>query len=319
LKRWSHFAQSRPPRVGSFCSPVTPLGGSRLLDHSHGEQPISDVTPLDLQRLYAGLSAAGKAARTVRYVHATGNRMFEDAVDWGMLPRNPSKRAKPPKLARQEMEVPTPEEAASLLKAAEGHRLFALWSWLALTGTRKGEALALRWGDIDLDAGVASIRRSRSARTVGPTKTVQSVRTISLAPHLVGVLRQHHHLQKLERLAAGEQWHEHGLVFASSRGTPLSGRNVNRDFKAALRRAGLSEEYHPHTLRHAMATHWLANGVPAKVVSERLGHTSVAFTLQVYGHVLPNQQASAAEAMERDLLSRATISPLREHGSSDAT
>ena len=287
---------------------------SRHLVDALGQLLIASVTALDLQRLYAGLSEGGKAPRTVRYVHSTANRAFTDAVDWGLMPQNPAHRAKPPKLVKREMEVPTLEEAGALLKMAEGHRLYALWAWLSLTGTRKGEALGLRWADLDLDSGIASIRRSRGGQGIGPTKTEHSVRTISLAPFLVGVLRKHRLLQMEERLLAGDRWRKTAGVFTTSLGTPLSERNVNWDFKTALRRAGLSENYHPHTLRHAMATHWLANGVPAKVVSERLGHASVAFTLQVYGHVLPNQQASAAEAMERDLLSRVTTSSPREHG-----
>jgi len=312
-----HWLSTLPSRNLAPKSIRTYRQMARHLIEAFGERPITLLTPLDLQHLYAELSERGKASRTVRYVHATGNRMLEDAVDWGFIPRNPAKKAKPPKLARREVEVATPEEAAMLLKTAEGHRLYALWTWLALTGTRKGEALALRWTDIDLDAGIASIQRSRGGQGVGPTKTDRSVRSISLAPMLVGVLRKHHRLQAEERLAAGERWRQTGLVFTTGLGTPLSPRNVNRDFKAALRRAELSEEYHPHTLRHAMATHWLASGVPVKVVSERLGHTSVAFTLQVYGHVLPNQQASAAEAMERDLLSHISTASARAHGNSD--
>ena len=286
-------------------APKTILLYKQMSEHlirAFGQRPAAALTTLDLQRLYAELTDAGKAPRTVRYVHATANRVFKDALDWRIVAVNPAARAKPPKLPRSEIEVPTPEEAGALLRAAQGHRLAPLWTWLSLTGTRKGEALALHWSDVDLNAGTATIRRSRGNLGLGPTKTQTSARSISLAPYLVEVLTKLREYQALEHAAAGDQWHENGLVFATSLGTPLNPRNVNRDLKTVLRRAGLSLEYHPHTFRHSMATFWLANGVPPQVVSERLGHSSVAFTLQIYGHVLPGQQAAAAAEMEADLV-----------------
>lgn len=269
-----------------------------------GQQSLSRVTPLDLQRLYSSLTERGLSPRTVQYVHAVTTHALKDAEDWDLIHSNPARRAKPPRVLPGELQVPTPREAAHLIRVAEGDRLCALWTWLALTGTRHGEALGLRWADLDLDAGVAAIRRTLTnpGAEAGPPKTQQGTRTISLSPHLVKVLSTQRHDQMLDRLAAGEAWQDTGHVFTTRRGTPFGQRNVAREFKALLRKAGLPERFRIHDLRHAMATHWLARGIPAKVVSERLGHSSVAFTLQRYGHVLPNQQASAAAAMEQDLL-----------------
>jgi len=121
---------------------------------------------------------------------------------------------------------------------------------------------------------------------------------VALSDHLLGILRQQQSAQRLEHVAAGEVWQNSGYVFTTAVGTWLSPRNVHRSFKQLVARAGLSPTTRIHDLRHAMATFWLANGVQPKVVSERLGHANVNITLQVYGHVLPNMQAEAANALD---------------------
>jgi site-specific recombinase XerD len=107
--------------------------------------------------------------------------------------------------------------------------------------------------------------------------------------------------QAQERERAGERWEDHDLIFATHDGKLLSPRNVARAFRQDCERAGLPNTIHPHCLRHTMASHWLAGGQSIKVVSERLGHTSVAFTLQTYAHLLPNQQVEAADHMDAQL------------------
>lgn len=270
-----------------------------------GNRPLRAITAVDLQQLLGNLLSGGLSARTVGYVHAVVKHALQDAEDLSLLQSNPARRVKPPRLERHELVIPTPAESAKLLQTTSGLRLYPLWAWLSLTGTRKGEALGLRWTDIDWTTGSATIQRTFGGR-LGPTKTARSTRTISLAPHLLTLLKQRRQAQRLERLAAGDEWQETGLVFTTRVGTPINPRNASRDFKRALELAGLSRTYRVHDLRHAMATHWLVSGVPVKVVSERLGHASVSFTLQVYGHVLPGQHAAAAEAMEKDLFSRVT-------------
>lgn len=306
MYRWYAVMQGRvsPNTMRSYRQmgkhAIDALGGKRL----------TDLGTLDLQGLCGSLLERGLSVRTVCYVHGVVKQALKDAEDWGLIQSNPARKVKPPRLERRELKIPTPEESAMLLQSTVGLRLYPLWAWLSLTGTRKGEALGLRWSDIDWNAGSATIQRTFGGQ-LGPTKTANSTRTISLAPHLLELLKRRRHDQRLERLAAGSAWKESGLVFTTRVGTPIGPRNASRDFKLALRQAGLALTYRIHDLRHAMATHWLVSGVPVKVVSERLGHASVAFTLQVYGHVLPGQQAAAAEAMEQDLFSRVTISSPR--------
>ena len=129
------------------------------------------------------------------------------------------------------------------------------------------------------------------------------MRTIAIPELLVHELDAHHKQQQLEREAAGDNWQDTGFVFTTSRGTPLDPSQITPAFKKLLTKAGLATTWRLHDLRYAMATHWLASGINPKVVSERLGHASVAFTLQIYAHALPNQQAEGAEQAARMLLS----------------
>ena len=274
-------------------------------------KPLAAVTPLDIQAVLQAV-ADGRSPRTVQYVRTTLRKALSEAVELGLLPSNPVAKTRPPLVRPRPLRVPSPEEVARLLAVAQEGRLAALWLWLAQTGTRRGEALALRWEDIDWDAGVARVQRTLSGsgprRRVGPPKTPHSRRAIALGPRLLEALREHQRQQDAERAAAGDAWVGEGYVFTTRTGRLLEPRNVFRAYKRLLKQAGLPDGYRLHDLRHAMATAWLAAGENPKVVSERLGHASAGFTLQVYSHVLPHAQAEAAARMER------LLEPADPHG-----
>lgn len=270
-----------------------------------GHRPLVLLTAMDLQSLYGTLGKT-LSPRTVSYVHAVVRHALQDAEDWNVILSNPARKAKPPRGAAKEIKIPTPTESQKWLRTVENDRWYALWAWLTLTGTRRGEALGVMWQDIDWDRHTVSIRRALIGagknKTLGPVKTAHGVRTVAISPHLVKILRDHAEQQNMERMVQGELWQDTGLVFTTRQGRALDPRYVFRRFKRLLDQAELPTTYRIHDLRHAMASYWLASGIPAKVVSERLGHANVAFTLQVYGHVLPNQQATAAQTMDDALL-----------------
>ena len=180
----------------------------------------------------------------------------------------------------------------------------ALWWFISLAGCRKGEALGLKWVDIDWGRSVAVIQRTVAAdgglHTVHDAKTVKGRRSIALSTYLIDILREHRQSQTLEQARYGNAWNPEGWVFPSEKGTMLWPSNVNRRFRALRKKVGLPERLRPHDLRHAMATAWLTADppVPVKIVSERLGHASINITLQIYGHLLPDMQAEAAERMD---------------------
>lgn len=267
-----------------------------------GSKPVKSLTPGDFQVLYAKMLKEGKATSTVHHTHVVAHSALDEAVNWGLIPFNPVDRVKPPRVTSQEIVPPTQEEALRLLSVAETDRLKALWWFIALTGCRRGEAVALKWTDIDRGQRTALIQRTaaefNTLLTVHDTKTAKGRRTIALSPYLLNILDEHRERQAVEREFFGVEWNREGWVFPSERGTMFWPTNVSTHFRRLRTRAGVDSRIRLHDLRHAMATAWLTAGVPVKVVSERLGHASISITLQIYGHVLPTMQAEAAAKMD---------------------
>ena len=218
-----------------------------------GTRRLRELTTQDIQRFYADLGQR-VSARSVNHVHRVFSQALSDAEDWGLIAKSPSWHAKPPRVTEPELHVPALHEARALLHAVDGHRVEALWIWLVFTGTRRGEALGLRWMDIDWEANQAHIRQALigegSARQLGPVKTTTGVRVIDLTDVVIKTLRKHRQQQRLERLRAGSQWEESGLVFTTRQGKWLDPQNIYRDFKHALKEAGLSSSIRIHDLRH---------------------------------------------------------------------
>jgi integrase len=192
-----------------------------------------------------------------------------------------------------------------LLAAASGDRIEALYVLAVTAGLRQGELLALRWSEVDLDAGylrvVASLGRARgTGLVVTDPKTARSRRRVELGATAVECLRRHRAAQSAERLAAGPLWRHEDLVLASRVGSYLHASDVYESFRGLLDRAGL-RRIRFHDLRHTAATLMLVGGVHPKVASEMLGHSTVAITLDLYSHVTPTLQREAAKAIEAAL------------------
>jgi integrase len=183
----------------------------------------------------------------------------------------------------------------------KGNRLEALYSVALALGLRRGEALGLRWEDVDLEAGTlrvqVALQRRKDSKTLVEPKTEQSRRTLPLPSVLVVALKAHRTRQLEERLAAGPKWRDHGLVFPSTVGTPMEPRNLTRQFKAVLQRAGLPD-IRFHDLRHTAASLLVAQGVHPRVVMEILGHSQISLTMNTYTHVLPEAQREATALMD---------------------
>jgi integrase len=254
-----------------------------------GERRLQSLTPAMLTRLYGELGEH-LAPRTVRGVHTVLRHALADAVDWQQLPRNPADRAKPPSLASIEDMLPRTWSASELdrfLGHIAADRLAAAWRVLALTGLRRGELLGLSWDAVDLDAGRLAITRTlitgKGAPRFSEPKTKRGRRSVALDAGTVEALREHRERQFDERLAWGPAYHDHGLVFAREDGTPIWPRTFSRSFDNHVRDAGLPK-IRLHDLRHSHATLALQAGVHPKVVQERLGHATIAITLDTYSH-----------------------------------
>ena len=274
---------------------------ARYLIPSLGHLRLSQISATDIQRVYADLQERGLSPRTVRYTHSVLHSSLEQAVKWRMLARNPAKLVDLPRQERREMQVLGPDEATRFLDAASSDRWFALWALLLTTGLRPGEALALKWSDLDgerLRVQRNLARHAGGSWQFAEPKSARARRVVTLPASILRVLQARRKRQLKERLKAGERWEHNDLIFASQTGQPLDFPvTVRRHFKPILKRASLPP-IRPYDLRHTCATLLLAAGENVKVVSERLGHASATLTLDVYSHVLPDMQQQAAERLE---------------------
>ncbi len=272
-----------------------------------GNLPLQRLNPLSLQRLYTGMEARGLSGRTIRLTHAVVRSGLKAAVRWRLLPHNPAQDVELPKPKRpgQRIRALSAEQARAFLAATEGGRLHAMFVLALDSGCRPEEYFGLRWSEVDLDAGSIRVtkvlvRLRGNGWSLEEPKTSSSRRTIRLSPPTVAALRAHRRRQAEERLALGPCYENHGFVFASRTGAPLEIHNIRqREFKRAAKQAGLPAGVRLYDLRHSMATLLLAAGVNPKVVAERLGHSGVAMTLQVYCSVLPSMQEQAADQIGR--------------------
>lgn len=272
-----------------------------------GHRRLSALHSAEIQKFYNELKATGLSARTVRYVHSVLHGILDHAVRVRLLHQNPTLHVSLPKVQAKEMRVLSRDEVKTFLRAARQDRYAALWELLLATGMRPGEAEALRWEDIRGD--VAVVRRSLALYSDGTwefkePKTANGVRTVPLPPTTTRALERHRISQNRDRLKVGPEWRgELGLVFTNDKGGPVDHRKVmRRYFKKVLRSAGLPA-IRPYDLRHTCASLLHEGGVPMKVISERLGHASVAFTMETYTHIMPGMQEAATEVMERIMAS----------------
>jgi integrase len=280
----------------------------RYVSPTLGAIKLCDIRSIDIQKVYGDmLSEKELSARTVRMTHAVLSSAMKQAVRWHMLQRNPCEFVDLPRMARKEMQALTPEEVGRFLDAARADKLGIALSFALATGMRPEEYLALKWSDLDLHAGNATVRRTLIWRKgggwyFGEPKTSRSRRTIPIPKSLVSELSDHRRKQAESRLKKGADYQNNDLVFASGEGTPIILRNlVRRHFQPVLIRAKLSPTFRLYDLRHSCATLLLSAGENPKVVSERLGHASIVLTLDTYSHVLPSMQQAATEKLERIL------------------
>jgi integrase len=202
----------------------------------------------------------------------------------------------PPKIVRHF----TVDQARTFLAAIRDERLAALYILTLSCGLRRGEVVALRWPDVDLDQGRLAVSHTltkvRGGWQLTEPKTDSSRRVIRLAGLAVDALRAHRIKQVEDRLAAGSMWQDSGFIFTTAVGTPVDGNNLHHSYKRLLRNAGLPTMSF-HALRHSAATLMLALGVQPKVVAEMLGHSRISVTMDIYAHVLPHLQEEAAARM----------------------
>jgi integrase len=266
-----------------------------------GKKRLTQLSPADLQRYMNQKLAGGLSPRTVQYHRAILRRALSQALRWGLVARNIATLVDPPRVPRKQIEPLSPEETEQFLRAVRGQRLEALYTVALALGLRQGEALGLRWADVDLERAVirVQVQVQRIAGTLQLTelKTDKSRRTVSLPAFAVDALREQKIRQLEERLLAGARWQDHGLVFPSTIGTPMDARNLVKQYHALLERAGLPRKRF-HDLRHTCATLLLIQGEDLNVVKEVLGHSQISITADLYQYVVEALKRRAADKMQ---------------------
>jgi integrase len=265
-----------------------------------GRQKLDKLSPAHLQGLYRKRLDDGYSPRTVQYIHVVLHRALKQALRWGMVPRNVAEAVDPPRVHREEVAPLSPEQVKTLLKTAtvSGDRLTALYVLAVHTGLRQGELLGLKWTDID--NGTLHVNRTLSNGVLTAPKTKSSRRSIKLSQTALSALSAHRKLQLEERLRAGSEWTENGLVFPSSLGNPLSRHNLTRSWKRLLKRAGLPDTRF-HNLRHTCATLLLKAGQHPKTVQALLGHANISITLDTYSHLMKGWDDGLGDAIDAAL------------------
>lgn len=278
-----------------------------------GAVTLDRLRPSHIEKLIVTLRAKELADSSIQRIFILLRVALDGAVRDGLIARNPAAVIAQPAIIRREATFLAPAQVVALLEQLEGSRYYAVLRIIATTGVRKGEALALKWIDIDLDANTLQVRgtlaRVRGGLEVTQPKTAKSRRVLPLAPPEIEMLRLHRRTQLAERKHAGDLWREGGFVFTSETGRPLDPRNVLRALSTAARKAGI-EHATVHTLRHSAATAWLEAGINIKAVSTLLGHADIRVTADVYGHVSDDVASAAMSALSHLLrVNQASVDP----------
>jgi integrase len=267
---------------------------------------LSKLTALQISAAYSSAlsngrrSGGGLAPASVIYMHRLLKQSLSQAVRWQILTRNPAELVDPPKMERRTMITYDMAQTAELLEIARPRRLFIPVLLALLCGLRRGEIAALRWRHVDFDSAQLSISESAeqtSAAVRYKEPKSGKARTVALSAFVLEELRQHRLRQAEELLRLGIPQDDATFVYAREDGLPIQPRSLTQSWEQMIGKASLPR-LRFHDLRHAHATHLLSSGVHPKIVSERLGHSKVGITLDLYSHVLPGMQADAVARVD---------------------
>jgi len=288
LERWLEDSVKPSVRPNTYSSYEQNV---RLYLKPHlGSIQLSRLTPQHIQSFMNAQLKEGRSSRLINYQRTVLRCALNEAVKWNLVARNAAALVDPQRYIKGEIVPLNAEDANKFLEAIKGDPLETVFHVALSLGLREGEILGLRWQDVDLDKRIVHVRCSlqridKKLRLVEP-KTEKSKRTLPIPDSLLSSLRAHRTKQLEDKLAAGAEWQENGLAFTTSRGTPLSARNVIRSYHRLLAKGKLKRRRF-HDLRHSCATFLLAKNIPARTVMDILGHSNISLTMNTYSHVMP--------------------------------
>jgi integrase len=308
LKRWlEDYARIN-------CAPRT-FEGYEYIIREHlipaiGKITLDKLKPMHIQNYYSYKLTKGRkdgsgglSARSVYHHHRVLHEALEYAVRWQVIAINPVKAVAPPRPQRQQINVLSREEVHQLLAAAKGTKFYDPIFFAINTGMRRGEIFAVRWSDVDFEKQIISVRQTlqrikgKGLVIRNTTKTDGSRRSIAVSKSVISMLKQIKKKQETEKIAFESAYQDNDLVFCNPDGTPFNIDYFSREFGRLIRRNNLPPVRF-HDLRHTHATLLLQQGEHPKVVSERLGHSTITITMDLYSHVMPNMQKEAAQKLD---------------------
>jgi integrase len=305
LDRWlEHTEPNVAPRTLERYQEIARKNLAPLLGHAL----LMRLRPEQISSAYAKALKTGRrdgtgglSPRTVHHLHRILKQALSTAVRWNLIVSNPAEKVDPPKVERSKMRALDAGETAVLIAHFRGTRMFIPVLLAVLCGLRRGEIVALRWCSVDLARRQLSVAQSteqtKSGTRLKETKSGRA-RTVALPSLVVDELRKHRARQGEELLKIGVRTNDETHIVAQEDGTPLQPNSLTHEFVRLRAKAKVLPKIRFHDLRHTHATHLLTNGVHPKVAQERLGHSSVGITLDLYSHVLPGMQEDAAAKVD---------------------
>lgn len=304
MAQWRESSLAASDRKATTKALYATLSRTHLEPAPFGVTRLDKLKPTNVEALVVTLRGKGLSDSTVRQVFGVLRLALDVAVRDGLLASNPVAKVKRPAVARKEARYLSAAEVAKLLDSAKDLRYYVAVLLMAATGLRRGEVAGLLWRDVDLDKGELTVRHTLSrvegALVLTEPKTDRSRRRVPIPAGLVTELKAHRKRQVAERLRAGNQWTDTGVVFATELGTMLDPRNLLRTVEIAAAKAAI-EDVGAHSLRHSAAVAWLEAGVHIKAAADLLGHSSIAITGDLYGHTSDDTARAAIDGLGAQL------------------
>lgn len=300
LEQWRESSLAASDRKATTKSLYSSLSRKHLEATNIGTKRLDRLKPSDVESLIVELREKKLADSTVRQVYTVLRQALDVAVRDDLLARNPVTKVKRPGVARTEARYLAATDVVRLLDAAKDLRYYVAVVVMAATGLRRGEVAGLQWSDLDLNTGELVVRHTLSRvdgeLVLTEPKTDRSRRRVPLHAGVVTALKEWQAQQAQERQAAGDQWTDTEMVFATELGTMVDPRNVLRTVELAAKKAKI-ESVGAHTMRHSAAVAWLEGGVHIRAVADLLGHSSISITGDVYGNSTDDTTRAAVDGL----------------------